>query len=117
MSKFGLEPEKREPLNDEPVGIEERLAAFPTSAPRQHIDIAAMDAAAANHGFVSREAPSGFSSGAPIIRRRRIGIAEPTRHLAIRLTEAQYARFVAFADLQEMTYNEALVKLLDEAGH
>ncbi len=112
MSKFGLDTDEPEPVHKDQLDIADRLAAFSATAPRHRIDIAAMDAAAAHHGFVSREAPISTSP----VRRRRLGVAEPTRHLAIRLTDTQYARFVAYADAQEMTYHDALIRLLDQVG-
>ena len=114
MSKFGLEPESGS--NDDP-SVSERLAAFPRVQPRVKLDLAAVDAAAAPHGFVSREALPAISQ--PSVaqgRRRRLGTPEPTRHLAIRLTVRQYDRFVAYADQHQLTYHDALAQLLDEAS-
>jgi len=70
-----------------------------------------VDAAAAAHGFVSREQ----TVNRP--RRRRIAVAEPTRHLAIRLPESQYNRFVLYADRLKLTYHDALRQLLDQVGY
>ena len=60
MSKFGLmdsEPEQNEQdsVTTQP-SLSDRLARFGTVAPRPQVDLAAADAAAAQHGFVSREA-------------------------------------------------------------
>jgi hypothetical protein len=104
-NKFGLLDEEVEP------SIADRLAAFPAVKPRANpADLAAIDAAGAVHGFVSREV------AAVVSRRRRAIPAEPTRHLAIRLTSSAYARFVAYADREKLTYHDALVQLMDTAG-
>lgn len=125
MSKFGL-MHNEEPQDSaaDLARLDEKLAAFPPVSPRQRIDVAAVDAAAAEHGFVSREPASAPPAPAmpgnwPIShsgRRRRIAQTEPTRHLAIRLTLSQYDRFVAYADRHQVTYHDALSRLLDEAG-
>lgn len=111
MSKFGLldDDEPEESLTD-------RLALFQPVRPRALGDVAAMDAAAAEHGFVSREAPAPAppSAARPLVRRRRAVPAEPTRHLAIRLTASAYDRFVAYADRHQLTYHDALSQLLDD---
>ena len=116
MNKFGLLDEE-EAKETDPSSFSEKLASFPSAAPKHRIDIAAMDAAAAPHGFVSREAGT-FSSPVQLAqgRRRRLSSSEPTRHLAIRLTTTQYDRFVAFADKHKLTYHDALARLLDSAG-
>lgn len=127
MSKFGLmdsEPENDGTQQAPAVpSLSDRLARFGAVAPRPQVDLAAADAAAATHGFVSREAPvpappyggqPGY--GLPLrMRRRRNVPVEPTRHLAIRLSASQYDRFVAYADLHRLTYHEALVQLMDES--
>ena len=119
MNKFGLlDDEDAEENVPEPAAtFSEKLASFPSAAPKHRIDVAAMDAAAAPHGFVSREArvvPVPFQV-APS-RRRRLTPAEPTRHLAIRLTASQYDRFVAYADRHKLTYHDALGRLLDHTS-
>jgi len=117
VSKFGLEPEDEEPEITNEAAFTARIASFPAAAPRHRIDVQAMDAAAAQHGFVSREPAISASSPSlspTNIRRRRIGSPEPTRHLAIRLTVKQYDRFVAYADRYQLTYHDALSQLLDE---
>ena len=135
MNKFGLDPVEPKPEQAE-VAMSARLAAFPLAAPRQKLDISLLDAAgtgcfsfagpgndvsmffpagaAAPHGFISREAKA--AETVPASRRRRIGAPEPTRHLAVRLTMAQYDRFVAYADKHRVTYQDALDKLLSESG-
>ncbi len=112
MSKFGLDAGAPELVQKDQLDIADKLAAFSATAPRHRIDIPAMDAAAAHHGFVSREVSTLTSP----VRRRRLGVAEPTRHLAIRLTATQYARFVAYADAEKLTYHDALISLLDRVG-
>lgn len=117
MNKFGL-LEEEESLPAGPATMAEKLAQFPRVTPRPAIDLAAADAAAARHGFTSRELPDdGIGTAtAPHMRRRRAVPAEPTRHLAIRLTANAYARFVAYADRHQLTYHDALAQLLDDCG-
>jgi hypothetical protein len=103
--KFGLVDE-----SDELPEVAQRkidLSGFPPVVKRSPIDVARVDAVAASHGFVSREAIS------PPTRRRRTASTESARHLAIRMTETEYKRFVAYADLYELTYSGAIKKLLD----
>ena len=116
MSKFGLmeDPEQSVESPTSTALFSEKLASFPTAAPKHRIDIAAMDEAAAAHGFVSREVPhTPATPYPPAGRRRRIVPVEPTRHLAIRLVASQYERFVAYADKHKLTYHDALAQLLD----
>ncbi len=113
MSKFGLMDEEEA---EEPQGtLTDRLAMFQPVRPKAIGDVAAMDAAAAEHGFISREAPPP-APARPVGRRRRAVPAEPTRHLAIRLTASAYDRFVAYADRHQLTYHDALGQLLDDCG-
>lgn len=113
MSKFGLDSPASDDTHRVPRDLSERLAEFPAVTTRHTIDVTASDAAAAAHGFVSREAAPQTTTKT----RRRVGVVEPTRHLAIRLTETQYARFVAYADEYQLTYQDAVVRLLDRTGH
>lgn len=109
MNKFGLLEEKSKAPSG--ASLTDRLASFPPVRSRVSPDLAAMDAAAAEHGFVSREVPTQAeirSAG----RRRKAVSAEPTRHLAIRLPASAYDRFVAYADGKKLTYHDALVELL-----
>ena len=113
MNKFGLMDEGETAAPE--TTMAEKLAQFAPVRPRPVIDLAASDAAAAAHGFTSRE--SGPAAPvAPLQRRRRAIPAEPTRHLAIRLTASGYARFVAYADRHKLTYHDALAQLLDQCG-
>ncbi|ADW71239.1 hypothetical protein [Granulicella tundricola] len=117
MNKFGLldEEDDAQPTQQTAqASLTDRLAAFPAVTPRPRVDLAAVDAAGAAHGFVSREA----SPYQPLQqgRRRRAIPSEPTRHLAIRLTASAYDRFVAYADLHKLTYHDALTRLMDESG-
>ena len=115
MSKFGLmdDPDESVEGPTSTALFSEKLASFPTAAPKHRIDIAAMDEAAAAHGFISREVPQVPATPHPAGRRRRIMPVEPTRHLAIRLVASQYERFVAYADKHKLTYHDALAQLLD----
>lgn len=80
MSKFGFEPEASDDTQDTPK-VSERLAAIPLAAPRPQISLSEFNAAAAPHGFVSREAAQ--TSG-----RRAAGVALPTRSPADTLRSA-----------------------------
>ena len=107
-SKFGLADEVDE--SPEPSQRKIDLSGFAPVSKRTPIDVARADAAAATHGFVSREAPS------PPVRRRRVASMEPARALAVRMLESEFRRFVAYADREELTYSAAIQKLLDLAG-
>ena len=111
MNKFGL-LEDENPQVDQPQTMTEKLAMFPPVKPRSPLNLAAVDAAAAPHGFISREAAPPLETRH---RRRRAMPSEPTRHLAIRLTTTQYDRFVEYADRHRLTYHEALAQLMDQA--
>ena len=116
MSKFGLmeDPDESVESSTSTTLFSEKLASFPKAAPKHRIDIAAMDEAAAVHGFISREVPHAPATPYPPTgRRRRVVPVEPTRHLAIRLAASQYERFVAYADKYKLTYHDALAQLLD----
>ena len=117
MSKFGLLDTEDELPRGTPQTFIDKLASFPPVRPRVPIDLAEVDAAAAPHGFISREAiPVIQPSFAVRSSRRRVIPREATRHLAIRLTSTQYDRFVAYADRHELTYHEALQRLLDQSS-
>jgi hypothetical protein len=113
-SKFGL--------IDEPDDVVERsdgkidLSGFAPVQKRAPIDFAEVDAAAAPHGFVSREATPVITEASAHGRRRRAVPSEPTRHLAVRMVQSQYDRFVGYADRYKLTYHDAITKLLDAAG-
>lgn len=110
-SKFGLMSDDPEtPQADAQAALTQRLAAFPSGTRPSPLALREVDAAAAAHGFVSREQ----TVNRP--RRRRIAITEATRHLAIRLPESQYNRFVSYADQLKLTYHDALRQLLDQVG-
>jgi len=107
-SKFGLPLEENTP---KPDTLAASLRTFPTSSPRPvPAALRELDTAAAQHGFVSREGP------APARRRRRVA-TEITRHLAMRVPESTYNRFLQYADKLQMTYHDALKKLLEESGY
>lgn len=113
MNKFGLLDDESTDSSDMTL-MGNKLAAFGPVRAREAIDFAAVDAAAAQHGFVSRESPV-THDGRLAARRRRAVPAEPTRHLAIRLNESAYDRFVVYADRYKLTYHEALIRLMDLA--
>ena len=113
-SKFGLIDD-----TDDAVEPSERkidLSGFAPVQKRSPIDLAQVDAAAAPHGFVSREATPILPEAAMPGRRRRAVPAEPVRHLAVRMIQSQYDRFVGYADRYQLTYHDAIKKLLDAAG-
>jgi hypothetical protein len=117
MNKFGLM--SADDADDTHAGSEQsladRISSFPTVRPRLSPDLEAIDAAAAQHGFVSREAVQPLEAQTTG-RRRRAVPTEPTRHLAIRLPSSGYDRFVAYADKKRLTYHDALLSLLDDLG-
>jgi hypothetical protein len=92
------------------------LSGFAPVQKRSPIDLAEVDAAAAPHGFVSREAVPVVAEAATHGRRRRAVPAEPVRHLAVRMIQSRYDRFVGYADRYQLTYHDAITKLLDAAG-
>lgn len=106
MSKFGLDMEN-DAVEEAQSNLASKLANFPPSSPKTTIDLVAVDAAAAVHGFISREAGGG--------RRRRVVPSEPKRQLSIMLPESKFQRFVAYADKHRLTYEEALSRLLAAA--
>ena len=112
-SKFGLDDQEEKPdFPEQKID----LSGFSAVRKRLAIDLDEVDAAAAPHGFISREAQPKVSQ--PVgSRRRRAVPPEPARQLAIRLVESQYERFVSYADRYQLTYHDAIRRLLDEAGH
>jgi hypothetical protein len=113
-SKFGLIDDADEVV-ERPEGKID-LSGFAPVQKRAPIDFAEVDAAAAPHGFVSREAPPVMTGATTHGRRRRAVPTEPTRHLAVRMVQSQYDRFVGYADRHKLTYHDAIMKLLDAAG-
>ena len=111
--KFGLMDDSDEVVVRPEGKID--LSGFPPVQKRLPVDLAAVDAAAAPHGFVSREATPKLPAPSPG-RRRRAVPAELTRHLAVRMVESQYERFVGYADRYQLTYHDAIKKLLDTVG-
>ena len=106
MSKFGFDPED-DSMEVSKNDLANKLANFPPSAPKTAIDLAAVDAAAAPHGFISREAGKS--------RKRRVVPTEPKRQLSVMLPVSKYDRFVAYADRHRLTYEEAISRFLDGA--
>jgi hypothetical protein len=79
-------------------------AAMPSSSP-----IAALDRAAEEHGFLSRE-----PGDEKIIRRRReVG---PSAQLNVKCPVPVYNRFIRFCDQERLPYWEGIERLLDLAG-
>lgn len=84
----------------------------PTPISRTNPAIEDVDRVAEAAGFSSRE-----RSAPPItLRRRRSSVPAPSRHLAIRMPELLFARFLRYADKHQLTYNNAISQLLDVAG-
>lgn len=102
--KFGFLPEEADESSDLALQFE------PTPIVRGR-NVAEVDRAAAAAGFVSREAITETST--PVRRRRSAG-PPLTRTLSVRMTEAQFTRFLTYADKYELTYTDAIVRLLDE---
>ncbi len=113
-SKFGLMDDADEAVTPSEGRID--LSGFAPVQKRSPVDLAEVDAAAAPHGFVSREATPRITESTTPGRRRRAVPAEPVRHLAVRMVESQYDRFVGYADRYQLTYHDAIKKLLDAAG-
>jgi hypothetical protein len=114
-SKFGLTDDKEEVVERSEGRID--LSGFAPVQKRSPIDLVEVDAAAAPHGFVSREASPLVEAAIPVsVRRRRAVPPEPVRHLAVRMVQSQYDRFVGYADRYQLTYQEAITKLLDVCG-
>jgi len=113
-SKFGLIDDQEE-IVELPEGKID-LSGFSPVKKRYPIDLAEVDAAAAPHGFVSREALPTTVGAAGTTRRRRAVPSEPVRHLAVRMIQSQYDRFVGYADRYQLTYQEAITKLLEACG-
>jgi hypothetical protein len=124
-NKFGLVDDPEDRSLTRPGGID--LSSFEPVKRRAPINLVEVDAAAAPHGFVSREAvppsvvdnlPMSSTSTRPATAhiRRRVARAEPSRSLAVRMVVPEYDRFVAYADRHQLTYHEAIKKLLDTAG-
>jgi hypothetical protein len=122
-NKFGLVDDPEDQNSPRP-SLD--LSSFAPVKKRAPIDLVEVDAAAAPHGFVSREsvpssiadAPSASAVAVPAAThtRRRLARAEPSRSLAVRMVVPEYDRFVAYADRHQLTYHEAIKKLLDDVG-
>jgi hypothetical protein len=113
-SKFGLMDDADDVV--EPPNGNLDLSGFARVRKRSPVDLVEVDAAAAPHGFVSREAPPVLTETPSSGRRRRALPSEPARHLAVRMVQSQYDRFVGYADRHKLTYHDAITKLLDTAG-
>ena len=77
-SKFGLIDDPDDVVDRSEGKID--LSGFAPVQKRSPIDLAEVDAAAAPHGFVSREAVPVIAESATSGRRRRAVPSEPTRH-------------------------------------
>lgn len=113
-NKFGLPEEEPVQFGKEMGSLGSRLATFQPSRPK-NINLEEVDSAAAQLGFVSREPRMAAEIGS-VRRTRRKVVTEPTRNMGIRLGVSQYERFVAYADKHRLSYHDALMRLLDQAG-
>jgi hypothetical protein len=104
-SKFGFTPE--EPPSEKDLALQFQ----PTPISRNNLAIQDVDRVAEAAGFSSRE--RGPATVAP--RRRRSVAPQPSRHLAIRMPEPLFNRFLRYADKHQLTYNDAIAQLLDGA--
>lgn len=104
-SKFGFTPE--EPPSERDLALQFQ----PTPISRKNLAIQDVDRVAEAAGFSSRE--RGPAAAAP--RRRRSLAPQPSRHLAIRMPEPLFNRFLRYADRHQLTYNDAIAQLLDVA--
>src|ERR1700722_11045302 len=123
-NKFGLVDDPEDQNSPRPSL---HLSSFAPVKKRAPIDLVEVDAAAAPHGFVSRESvPSSIVADAPSASavampaathaRRILARAEPSRSPAVRMVVPEYVGFVAYSDGHQLTYHEAIKKLLDEVG-
>jgi hypothetical protein len=101
------EEEKPEPSKPD---LKQLLAQIPVSAPPTRLHPQVSDRLAAQHGFASREPASRFVGGRRTPRGMQV---EETRQLSIRMPLSLYNEFLAFADAEKLTYNEAIRTLLD----
>lgn len=109
--KFGLgldEPESASQSQGTGPSLASMISTLPNPKPRPVVSIQQLDAAAAPHGFTSRENK--------VVQRRRIPGNEPSKHLAMRLKVSDYKRFQDYADENRLSYPEAFRKLMDAAG-
>ena len=116
MSNFlDLEPEEQEsPTSPPRPDLKQMLIFFYVYWDHSVLHPEVSDKLAAVHGFASREAvqPAKVVGG----RRQVRGVAvEETRQLSIRMPLSLYNDFLAFADRERMTYNEAIRALLDKS--
>lgn len=108
VSKFGFSSAD---TNEETP--DDLLLTFrPTPINRADSSMEEVDRVAEAAGFASREQ----SRVAPPTRRRRAVPPEPTRQVAVRMSEALYRRFVQYADKHQLTYQDAIAQLLDEVS-
>jgi hypothetical protein len=101
--KFGFTSEQ--PPSEQDLALQFR----PTPVSRKNLAIEEVDRVAEAAGFSSRE--RGAATAAP--RRRRSVAPQPSRHLAIRMPESLFNRFLRYADRHQLTYNDAIAQLLD----
>jgi hypothetical protein len=118
MANFGIGKALSEPDKDDPLtqDMSSRLSQFAASKPETRINVAEVDAAAARHGFSSREPGTQLAAPPSSGRGRRKVAKEPTRDLSFRLGYSEMDRFQAFADQHKLTYQKAVVMLLDIAN-
>jgi len=103
-------PEEKPEAGD----LRELITRIPLASPKPHLHPDISDRLAVQHGFTSRDhsasPPPSFAGG----RRQPRGRAEETKQLSIRMPLSLYNDFLAFADRERLTYNEAIRALLDK---
>ena len=111
MSNF-FDLDRSDDLEPNRDKVKEMLARIPVSAPPTRLHPEVSDRLAEQHGFSSRE-PSGTPARFVGGRRQPRGLpAEETRQLSIRMPLSLYNEFLAYADSNKLTYNEAIKSLL-----
>ena len=103
--KFGFVQEDDEDL---------ALQFQPTPVNRSAASVEEVDRVAAAVGFTSRERLDVPAAAQP--RRRRTVGSPLTRSITVKMSEAEFGRFLKFADRVEATYGNAISLLLDLAG-
>jgi hypothetical protein len=112
MSNF-LDLERNDDQEPGRNDLKEMLARIPVSSPPTRLHPEVSDRLAEQHGFSSRE-PSGSSARFVGGRRQPRGVpVEETRQLSIRMPLSLYNDFLAYADGNKLTYNEAIRSLLE----
>ena len=111
MSNF-LDLDTSEDPAPERPSLKEMLTKVPLTAAPTRLHPEVSDRLAAQHGFASREVTTAPRVVGGRRQARGVPVEEP-RQLSIRMPVSLYNDFLAFADAQKLTYNEAIRTLLD----